>query len=175
MERVDVAGVSMTSVGKVLDKSVRGLTREAGADARRDANGDAGMVDPSNCDEKLRECRAISTARAPKPAAAGGLNNEHVVHIHLHLTEVTEIFTGTRLALDPIFCSCARLAPGHAMGAIHSIVRQDRRGHRLEKTNTAVGAVATTKFAFATRADIDSVGVHAHRVAKFQHFRIRQP
>ena len=88
---------------------------------------------------------------------------------------MTEIFTGTRLAFDPIFRCCARLAPGHAMGAIHSIVREDRRGHRLEKTNTAVGAVATTKFAFATRADIDSVGVHAHRITKFQHFRIRQP
>ena len=175
MERVYVVGVSMTPVGKFLDKSVRGLTREAGTDALRDANGDAGMVDPSNCDEKLRECRAISTARAPKSTAAGGLNNEHVVHIHLHLTEVTEIFTGTRLSFDPIFRCCARLAPGHAMGAIHSIVRQDRRGHRRQKTDTAIGAITAAEFALAAGTRVNAVGIHSHRITKFQHFRIRQP
>ena len=45
MERVYVGGVSMTPFGKFLDKSVRDLTREAGTDALRDANCEAGMVD----------------------------------------------------------------------------------------------------------------------------------
>ena len=71
MERVYVAGVSMTPFGKFLDKSVRDLTRKAGADALRDANCEAGMADPSSCDEKLHECRVFQLSAGPNPPPPG--------------------------------------------------------------------------------------------------------
>ena len=60
MERVYVAGVSMTPFGKFLDKSVRDLTRKAGADALRDANCEAGLVDA-----KILESRHASLVQLP--------------------------------------------------------------------------------------------------------------
>ena len=71
MERVYVVGASMTPSGKCLDKSVRDSTRKAGTDALRDANCEAGMVDPSNCDEKLHECRVFQLSARPKPPPPG--------------------------------------------------------------------------------------------------------
>ena len=60
MERVYVAGVSMTPFGKFLDKSVRDLTRKAGTDALRDANCEAGMIDA-----KILESRHASLVQLP--------------------------------------------------------------------------------------------------------------
>ena len=56
MERVYVVGVSMTPFGKFLDKSVRDLTRKAGADALRDANCEAGQI-PDGLVEKFSKRR----------------------------------------------------------------------------------------------------------------------
>src|SRR5204863_673571 len=75
---------------------------------------------------------------------------------------------------DPFEARCARLAAGPAEGAGVASVRQDRCGHRLEKTPPADAAVAAAPVPCPARTLADLVAVQSHREAELEHLGVCQ-
>ena len=77
-------------------------------------------------------------------------------------------------ALDPVHTDRAGLAAVDAERARDAAIRQDRRGHRLQKAHPPHAAVTPGVAPGAARAAPDRIAFKPHREAKFQHLGVGQ-
>src|SRR6185295_1147483 len=110
--------------------------------------------------------------RSAKAATARRLDHEDVAGVHLCGMGRTEILGAAVDALDPVLAFCARLTAREAEWRDDAMVREQHRRHRLEKTHTALRAVATAVTPCSARTVADAKLLQAHREAPLQYFRI---
>src|SRR6187402_881068 len=111
-------------------------------------------------------------SRGTAAAAAGRLDHEHVANPHLDAGDVIERVDAAVGALDAVDSRPAGAATRGPEGAGVAPVRQDRRRHRLEKTDPAHAAVAAAPAPRSARPGAQLEAVEADREAELEHLGV---
>src|SRR5215470_8133962 len=118
------------------------------------------------------------SSRFPRPTiapAAGRLDDEHIVALHLDLEGCAIFLPPAPAPLDPVPADRARLAARGTERRHAPMLREHHGRHRLEESHTALSAVAAAMPSGTTAAAADAVLLEPHGEAPFEHLRVRQP
>src|SRR5436305_6387699 len=106
---------------------------------------------------------------SPPPSPARRLQDEAVARPDLAAVDGGELLHLARGADEPLASGLARLAPFHAVGALHPVLGEEGEGHRRHGGYLAYGAVSSSPAPCSARALTDGEALQAHGVAVLQH------